>query len=36
MGYKVLKTEFSQMSPDTCLEIEYNFHHAGLFSGSFW
>ena len=27
-------TEFSQMSPDTCLKIEYNFCHVGLFLGN--
>ena len=32
MGYKTLKTEYSQMSPDTCLKIEYNFCRVNFYA----
>ena len=35
MSYKTLQPEFSHMSSDTYLKIEYNFCRVSLFSGSF-
>ena len=32
MGYKTLKTEYSQMSPATCLKIEYNFCRVNFYA----